>query len=83
MLQGCGHGQRQNPRRHHCRGGEGEQIVPWTLAIREGLDVRAFAGIMMPYPVYSEIGKRAALEFSGLRWAITGVRRILRRFGLG
>jgi hypothetical protein len=38
---------------------------------------------MMPYPVYSEIGKRAALEFSGLRWAITGVRRILRRFGLG
>lgn len=61
----------------------GEQIVPWTLAIRQGVDVRAFAGIVVPYPVYSEIGKRAAFGFSGLRSTVSGTRRFLRRLGLG
>jgi pyruvate/2-oxoglutarate dehydrogenase complex dihydrolipoamide dehydrogenase (E3) component len=61
----------------------GEQIVPWTLAIRQGLDIRAFAGIVVPYPTYSEIGKRLALGFSGLRLTTTRLRRILRRLGLG
>lgn len=61
----------------------GEQIVPWTLAIREGLDVRAFAGIVVPYSSYTEIGKRAALGFSGLRLTASGARRVLRWLGLG
>ena len=63
--------------------GAGEQIAAWALAIRQGLDVRAFAGIVVPYPAYTEIGKRAAFGFSGLRLTATGVRRILRRLGLG
>ncbi|MEW6453690.1 MAG: FAD-dependent oxidoreductase [Pseudomonadota bacterium] len=61
----------------------GEQIVPWTLAIRQGLDVRAFAGIVVPYSAYTEIGKRAALGFSGLRLTAKGARRVLRWLGLG
>lgn len=61
----------------------GEQIVPWTLAVRHGLDVRAFAGIVVPYSSYSEIGKRAAFGFSGLRVTVSGARRILRWLGLG
>jgi pyruvate/2-oxoglutarate dehydrogenase complex dihydrolipoamide dehydrogenase (E3) component len=61
----------------------GEQIVPWTLAIRQGLDVRAFAGIVVPYSSYTQIGKRAAFGFSGLRLTVSGARRVLRWLGLG
>jgi pyruvate/2-oxoglutarate dehydrogenase complex dihydrolipoamide dehydrogenase (E3) component len=64
--------------------GAGELITTWTLAITQGLNIRALAGIVVPYPTLSEIGKRAALTYftPGLtnRW----VRRIiafLRRFG--
>jgi pyruvate/2-oxoglutarate dehydrogenase complex dihydrolipoamide dehydrogenase (E3) component len=61
----------------------GEQIVPWILAIRHGLDVRAFAGIVVPSSVYTEIGKRVAFGFSCLRLTAKGARRVLRWLGLG
>ena len=62
----------------------GEQIVAWTLAIGHGLNIRSFAEIVMPYPTYSEIGKRAAIGFFTPRLTRPWVRRILgllRRFG--
>ena len=62
----------------------GELIVAWTLAISHGLNIRSFAEIVMPYPTYSEIGKRAAIGFFTPRLTRPWVRRILkqlRRFG--
>ena len=56
----------------------GEQIVAWTLAIGQRLNIRAFAEIVMPYPTYSEIGKRAAISFFAPRLTKPWVRRILR-----
>jgi pyruvate/2-oxoglutarate dehydrogenase complex dihydrolipoamide dehydrogenase (E3) component len=56
----------------------GEQIVAWTLAIRQRLNIRSFAEIVVPYPTYSEIGKRAAISFFAPRLTKPWVRRILR-----
>ncbi|MDP2410119.1 MAG: FAD-dependent oxidoreductase [Pseudolabrys sp.] len=41
----------------------GELITAWTLAISQGMNIRAFTGIVVPYPTLSEIGKRAAIDF--------------------
>jgi pyruvate/2-oxoglutarate dehydrogenase complex dihydrolipoamide dehydrogenase (E3) component len=62
----------------------GELIATWTLAISQGLNIRAFTGIVLPYPTLAEIGKRAAIDF--FTPSLTGpwVRRIiawLRIFG--
>jgi pyruvate/2-oxoglutarate dehydrogenase complex dihydrolipoamide dehydrogenase (E3) component len=54
-----------------------EQITAWTLAINHGLNIRAFAEIVMPYPTYTEIGKRAAVTFFMPRLTTNWVRRIL------
>jgi pyruvate/2-oxoglutarate dehydrogenase complex dihydrolipoamide dehydrogenase (E3) component len=62
----------------------GEQITAWTLAINHGLNIRAFADLVVPYPTYSEIGKRAAISFFKPRLGSSWLRRILgllRRFG--
>jgi hypothetical protein len=48
------------------------------------LNIRAFAGIVVPYPTLSEIGKRAAISFYTPRLSSPWVRRILgflRRLG--
>jgi pyruvate/2-oxoglutarate dehydrogenase complex dihydrolipoamide dehydrogenase (E3) component len=61
-----------------------EQIAVWTLAINHGLNIRALAEIVVPYPTYVEIGKRAAITFFAPRLTTAWVRRILsllRRFG--
>ena len=55
----------------------GEQITAWTLAISHGLNIRAFAEIVVPYPTYTEIGKRAAITFFTPRLTTNWVRRIL------
>jgi pyruvate/2-oxoglutarate dehydrogenase complex dihydrolipoamide dehydrogenase (E3) component len=62
----------------------GELITTWTLAINQKLNIRAFTGIVVPYPTLSEIGKRAAIDY--FTPSLTGpwVRRIigwLRLFG--
>jgi pyruvate/2-oxoglutarate dehydrogenase complex dihydrolipoamide dehydrogenase (E3) component len=62
----------------------GEQITAWTLAISHGLNIRAFAEIVVPYPTYTEIGKRAAITFFTPRLTTNWIRRIsnlLRWFG--
>jgi pyruvate/2-oxoglutarate dehydrogenase complex dihydrolipoamide dehydrogenase (E3) component len=64
--------------------GAGELITAWTLAVTEGLNVRAFAGIVVPYPTLAEIGKRAAITYFTPSLTSSWVRRIiglLRRFG--
>lgn len=62
----------------------GEQITAWTLAISQGLNIRVLAEIVVPYPTYTEIGKKAAMTFFTPRLTTNWVRRILnllRRFG--
>ncbi len=64
--------------------GAGELITTWTLAISQGLNIRAFAGIVVPYPTLAEIGKRAAITYFTPGLTNVWVRRIiamLRRFG--
>ncbi|WP_029029220.1 dihydrolipoyl dehydrogenase family protein [Salinarimonas rosea] len=62
----------------------GELIAPWTLALAKRLKARDLAGIVMPYPTYSELTKRAAVE--DLRPLATNPwvqrwRRLMRSFG--
>src|SRR5674476_1268245 len=62
----------------------GELIATWTLAVAQGLNIRAFTGIVLPYPTLSEIGKRAAIDFFAPSLTRPWVRRIiawLRVFG--
>jgi len=64
--------------------GAGELITAWTLAIGQGADIRRFAGIMVPYPTLSEIGKSAASTYFMSSLTSPWVRRIiawLRRLG--
>ncbi len=62
----------------------GELITTWTLAISQKLNIRALAGIIIPYPTLSEVGKRAAITYFMPRLRSKWVHRIvvwLRRFG--
>jgi pyruvate/2-oxoglutarate dehydrogenase complex dihydrolipoamide dehydrogenase (E3) component len=62
----------------------GELIMPWTLAVAQRLNVRAFAEMVVPYPTLAEIGKRAAVTYFAGSLTSPFVRRIivaLRRFG--
>jgi len=62
----------------------GELIATWALAIAQGLNVRAFTGVVLPYPTLAEIGKRAAVDFFTPSLTRPWVRRIiawLRIFG--
>ena len=62
----------------------GELIATWTLAIGQGLNIRALAAIVVPYPTLSEVGKRAAVTYftpSLTRGWVRGVIRWLRRLG--
>jgi len=62
----------------------GELIVPWTLAVAQRLNIRAFAEMVVPYPTLAEIGKRAAITYFAGSLTNSFVRRIitaLRRFG--
>jgi pyruvate/2-oxoglutarate dehydrogenase complex dihydrolipoamide dehydrogenase (E3) component len=64
--------------------GAGELITAWTLAISQGLNIRAFAGIVVPYPTLAEIGKWAGATYLMSGLTSPWVRRIialLRRFG--
>ncbi|MGE0063614.1 MAG: NAD(P)/FAD-dependent oxidoreductase [Xanthobacteraceae bacterium] len=56
----------------------GELITTWTLAISQRLNIRAFAGIVVPYPTLSEIGKRAAIDYFAPDLTGPWVRRIIR-----
>jgi pyruvate/2-oxoglutarate dehydrogenase complex dihydrolipoamide dehydrogenase (E3) component len=62
----------------------GELIATWALAMARGADIRSVAGIVVPYPTLSEIGKYAATTYFMSGLTNSWVRRIiavLRRFG--
>jgi pyruvate/2-oxoglutarate dehydrogenase complex dihydrolipoamide dehydrogenase (E3) component len=64
--------------------GAGELISLWTLAISKGMKAQDLAGIVIPYPTFSEISKRAAVEHLRPAARSAFVRRILsflRRLG--
>jgi pyruvate/2-oxoglutarate dehydrogenase complex dihydrolipoamide dehydrogenase (E3) component len=64
--------------------GAGELISTWTLAITQGLKIRAMTDFIVPYPTLAEIGKRAAMSYYATSLTSPFVRRIirfLRRFG--
>jgi pyruvate/2-oxoglutarate dehydrogenase complex dihydrolipoamide dehydrogenase (E3) component len=61
-----------------------ENIAVWTLAINQRLNIEALAGVIVPYPTYAEVGKRAAMTYFNRGLTSPLVRRIigwLRRFG--
>ena len=41
----------------------GELIQPWSLAIANGLNIKAFTDYVVPYPTMGEVSKRAAITF--------------------
>jgi pyruvate/2-oxoglutarate dehydrogenase complex dihydrolipoamide dehydrogenase (E3) component len=62
----------------------GDMIVPWCMAVRKGLGVKDMAGLVFPYPTFSEVSKRAAVSFYAPLAAKPGIRKLigfLRRFG--
>jgi pyruvate/2-oxoglutarate dehydrogenase complex dihydrolipoamide dehydrogenase (E3) component len=62
----------------------GELIGTWSLAISQGLNIRAMVGMVAPYPTLGEIGKRAAITYFTPGLTSPFVRRIIafmRRFG--
>jgi pyruvate/2-oxoglutarate dehydrogenase complex dihydrolipoamide dehydrogenase (E3) component len=62
----------------------GELIVPWALAMAKGLKVQDLAGLVFPYPTFSEVTKRAAVEFIRPGAQNPWVRRVIgavRRLG--
>jgi pyruvate/2-oxoglutarate dehydrogenase complex dihydrolipoamide dehydrogenase (E3) component len=64
--------------------GAGELITAWTLAMSRGADIRAVAGIVVPYPTLAEVGKGAATTYFMPSLTSPWVRRIialLRRLG--
>ena len=55
----------------------GENIATWTLAIGQKLNIAAIAGLVVPYPTYGEVGKRAAITYFMRGLTNTRVRRIM------
>jgi pyruvate/2-oxoglutarate dehydrogenase complex dihydrolipoamide dehydrogenase (E3) component len=54
-----------------------ESIAPWTLAISQKMNIRALAGMVVPYPTYAEVGKRAAITYFTQGLTTLGARRIM------
>jgi pyruvate/2-oxoglutarate dehydrogenase complex dihydrolipoamide dehydrogenase (E3) component len=64
--------------------GAGELIAPWTLGVTRKLNIRAFAGTIVPYPTLAEVGKRAAMTYFTPVLTSRFLQRmiiLLRRFG--
>jgi len=61
----------------------GELIAPWGLAINQGLSIRAMAEMVVPYPTFGEVNKRAAMMFFASAATNPMVRRIVRWLGRG
>lgn len=62
----------------------GEMITAWALAVAQGMNIRSMAGVVVPYPVRAEVGKRAAIGFFTRTLTSPWVRSmigLLRRFG--
>lgn len=62
----------------------GELIMPWVLAMTKGLKVSDLAGLVYPYPTFSEVTKSTAVEFLKPSAQNPWLRRViglLRRLG--
>ena len=62
----------------------GELIQMWSLAVSQGLNIKAMTQWISPYPTLSEINKRAAFGYYAVAAAKPLVRRVigwLTRFG--
>jgi pyruvate/2-oxoglutarate dehydrogenase complex dihydrolipoamide dehydrogenase (E3) component len=55
-----------------------ETITAWALAVSQKLNIRAFAGLVVPYPTYAEVGKRAAITYFTQSLTAPRTRRIMR-----
>jgi pyruvate/2-oxoglutarate dehydrogenase complex dihydrolipoamide dehydrogenase (E3) component len=55
----------------------GEIIATWSLAIGKRLKIDALAGLIVPYPTYGEVGKRAAITYFMRGLTSSRVRRII------
>jgi pyruvate/2-oxoglutarate dehydrogenase complex dihydrolipoamide dehydrogenase (E3) component len=61
-----------------------ELIALWVLAIGQGLKIHTIAGLVLPVPVLSDVGTRAAMTWFASRLTSSWPRRIihtLRIFG--
>jgi hypothetical protein len=56
----------------------GELILPWVVAMQNGVGLKAMAKAIAPYPTLGEIGKRAAGSFFTPRLFGAGTRRVVR-----
>jgi pyruvate/2-oxoglutarate dehydrogenase complex dihydrolipoamide dehydrogenase (E3) component len=54
-----------------------ESLTAWTLAISQKLNIRALAGLIVPYPTYAEVGKRAAITYFTQGLTTPRTRRIM------
>ena len=62
----------------------GELILPWVLALNQGLKLGAMAGAIVPYPTFSEVSKRVAGSYFTPKLFTERMRTIVRflaRFG--
>lgn len=56
----------------------GELIQVWVLAIGQGLNIKALAGMIAPYPTLGEVSKRAAGSFFTPKLFSARTRRLVR-----
>src|SRR3712207_480312 len=56
----------------------GELIQVWVLAIGQGLNIKALAGMIAPYPTLGEVSKRAAGSFFAPRLFSGRTKRLVR-----
>ncbi len=55
----------------------GELIATWSLAVAQGLDIQAIAGIVLPYPTLADVGKRVAMTYFTVGSTRSWVRRMI------
>ena len=55
----------------------GELIQMWSLAISQGLGIKAMSAWISPYPTLSEINKRAAYSYYATAPANSRLRKVL------
>ncbi len=56
----------------------GELLLPWVLAMGQGIKIGAIAGAIAPYPTLSEVSKRAAGSFFTPKLFSPRTRKIVR-----
>lgn len=56
----------------------GELLLPWCLAVQNGLKIGAMASVIAPYPTLSEVSKRAAGSYYTASLFGPRVKRIVR-----